>query len=266
MDTNTSRLAIFKDFALRNMMEVERIVCEVYSDHCEGRVDFALFDGGAHKGFHTKHMLALPGCKRVHAVEADPFMAETFKEIMARDATGKTSGLVFHEAALQNDKSCRKIRWRSSETHVGRSSIVSENITRQTIWRGNNEMGYRDDSEVVATTIDTIVDHEELPIPFVKLDLEGADLLALLGATETLRIKRPIVAFENSVHAPEVHGFSLADVATTFFQLDYVPMNFVGERIAADNWFGFFEAWLAPAESADWLSTHLKNALERRGL
>lgn len=48
-----------------------------------------------------------------------------------------------------------------------------------------------------------------------------------------------------------------------FAALDYVPMNFVGEPIGLSNWFGFYEAWAAPAEHAGWLSEALAGATSR---
>ena len=266
MGNERERLMAFREHALSNMMEVEGIVHEIYSLWCHGRGSFALFDGGAHKAFHTLRMLELRGCQRVHAVEADPFMAEKFRDIINREVSNSDARLRFYEAALQNDKDLRSVTWKSSPSHVGRSSIVAKTSSRQTIWGDNPEMEYRDEFEVPATTIDKILAEEILPVPFLKLDLEGADLLALLGASHVLKQKRPIVAFENSVHAPQVHGFNLEDIANYFAELNYVPMNFVGERISTDNWFGFFEAWLAPSESAEWLSVQLSLALERRSL
>lgn len=262
----TIDLQTFRTYALSNMMEVETILSEVYQARCAGRSGFALFDGGAHKAWHTLRMLDLPGCERVHAVEADPFMAETFKDILERKGRSEDARVVFHQKALQNDPRRPSIPWKSSPSHVGRSSIVSNASSRQTIWADNTDIEYRDEFEVPATTIDTILASEPLPLPFLKLDLEGADLLALRGASETLRGKRPVVAFENSIHAPKVHGFTLEEIAEYFSGLGYVPMNFVGEVMTPSTWFGFFEAWLAPVEDADWLSAQLNAALEKRGL
>lgn len=261
-----TRLDRFKEFARSNMMEVEAILSEVYSARCAGRTSFALFDGGAHKGYHTLRMLGLPGCERVHAVEADPFMAETFTSIVQRSRPNDLHRLVFHQKALQGDPDRQSIPWRSSPTHVGRSSIVSHNATRPTIWADNADMRYRDELEVPCTTIDSILALESLSVPFVKLDLEGADLIALRGAAATLRDKRPVVAFENSLKAPAVHGFTIEEMAAFFRGLNYVPMDFSGSRMAPDTWFGFFEAWLAPEEDAAWLTEQLTSALDRRGL
>jgi FkbM family methyltransferase len=254
----------FKAFAQKNMMEVEAILHEVYAARCRDRAGYVLFDGGAHKAWHTLRMLALPGCELVYAVEADPFMAKTWQSIIETRATGDLDRVTFVGKALQRDPAVSAIRWKSSTSHVGRSSIVADNRDRPTIWGDTVGMAYRDEMQVPATTIDLILAQESRPMPFLKLDLEGADLVSLFGAAATLCTKRPVVAFENSVHAPKVHGFTLEEVAAFFDSVGYVPMNFVGEPIGPANWFGFFEAWAAPRDAADWLKSQLLAALARR--
>lgn len=261
-----TRLSRFRTHAQARMMDVEAILSEVYTAATAGRRGFAMFDGGAHKAWHTQRMAALPGCVRVHAVEADPFMAQTFRETLGRQKPELAARVAFHQMALQDDPGRREIPWKSSPSHVGRSSIVSANAARNTIWGDNPDMVYREDMTVPATTIDRILQGESLPLPFLKSDLEGADLIALKGAEATLRDKRPIVAFENSVHAPKVHGFTLAEMIGYFDALGYVPMDFTGAAMTEASWFGFFEAWLVPAEQQGWLAAQLDAALSRRGL
>lgn len=254
----------FRTFAMANMMKVESILAEIYTAHCQGRTGFAMFDGGAHRAYHTLRMLDLPGCERVFAVEADPFMAEVLRKNLGEQLTQDGSRITLIEAALQGDPATTSIPWKSSPSHVGRSSIVSGNPERNTIWGDNPDMEYREEMSVAATTIDIIVQNEMRELPFLKLDLEGADLLALRGASHTLEHKRPIVAFENSIHAPKVHGFTLEQMAAYFDGLGFQPMNFVGEPIGPDDWFGFFEAWAVPKEHVDWMSRTVQEAVQRQ--
>lgn len=257
-------LSEFKDFAYSNMMEVERILHEVYSDLCSKFDNYTCFDGGAHKGHHTIRMLALPGCKRVIAVEADPSMAERLVEFIEREAPGDQR-ITIVQAALQRYPDVKSITWGSSSSHEGRSSIIAEGSEKATIWVDRDDMQYREATKVAATTIDRLVGEDVSKLPFIKLDLEGADLHALFGARDTLAKHRPVIAFENSVHAPKVHGFTLDEVIGYFYGLGYTPMSFVGEPLDRQNWFGFFEAWAAPNERADWLSEQLRSAVRRRG-
>ena len=176
-------LSDFHTFARSNMMELEVILSEVYAARVSGETGFTMFDGGAHKGFHTKKMLDLPGCERVFAVEADPFMAETLQKNLADRIDRPLPQLHIIQKALQDNPSVTTIAWKSSPSHVGRSSIVSDNAKRSTIWRDNADIQYRDEMRIEATTIDLILAGETAPLPFLKLDLEGADLLALRGAS-----------------------------------------------------------------------------------
>lgn len=258
-------LQTFKDHVLNNnMMDLERMIQDVMTSHVAGKSDYAMFDGGAHKGFHTLHMLRLPGCARVYAVEADPFMAETLRTVLDGQALPGGPDLTFVKKALVGDASVTEIAWKSSSSHVGRSSIVSNGKKRSTIWQDNTEIEYREAMTVPAITIDTILAGDPGPVPFLKLDLEGADLISLRGARQTLTKHRPLIAFENSIHAPKVHGFTIEEMMEYFTELNYVPMNFVGQPMTPNTWFGLFEAMAAPREHADWLSKTLQAVVGRR--
>jgi FkbM family methyltransferase len=260
----TFTLQDFRAYATGNMMDLEAILTEIYTAHLEGQSGYSLFDGGANNGHHTRLMVALPGCDRVYSVEADPFIVEDLKTRLGRLETEVQDRITIVEKALQNDPATTEIPWGSSSSHVGRSSILSDNAARPTIWGDDAGVEYRDKMTVPATTIDTILAEDPAPVPFLKLDLEGADLLALTGAETTLSEKRPIVAYENSVHAPRVHGFSMEDIAAYFDRLGYVALDFIGRPVTPETWFGFFEAWAVPQEDTDWLKDALRDSVGRR--
>lgn len=259
-----SRVLNFKRHAISNMMDIEIVLEEIYTEAVKGLDEYFCFDGGAHRGFHTIRFARLPHCSSVIAVEADPIMVENLYSALNR-ALPDISNITVVEAALQRDPSITSIAWTSSSSHDGRSSIISSNNELPTIWSEHTDMQYRDSTNVPATTIDKIIRGIVLPLPFLKLDLEGADLSALFGARDTLVGKRPIVAFENSSKSPAVHGFTIDEVLGYFQGVGYVPMNFAGEPLTRNNWFSFWEAWAAPRERAHWLANQLSAALERRG-
>lgn len=61
-------------------MEVEYLLRDVYAKATQHHSKFTLFDGDAHKGYHTNRMAYIPVCERVIAVEADPIMARDLRK------------------------------------------------------------------------------------------------------------------------------------------------------------------------------------------
>ena len=51
-----------------------------------------------------------------------------------------------------------------------------------------------------------------LPIHFIKVDVEGAELLVFRGAVQTLRASRPVVVFEHTPMAQRRYGAASEDV------------------------------------------------------
>jgi len=73
---------------------------------------------------------------------------------------------------------------------------------------------------VKTRTIDEIVAGEKLPkVDFIKIDVEGAEMLALRGAVQTLRSFRPILSIETSPESPEPVDF-LRTLGYKMFQFD----------------------------------------------
>lgn len=259
-----SQFQAFRNHAVSNLMDIEYVLEDVYSVAARGLNGFVCFDGGAHRGFHTSRLSLLPGCKAVIAAEADPIMIGHLNNSL-NAALPNLDKIVIVQAALQRDPNLTSIPWQSSSSHDGRSSILSANQDQPTIWSKNEGIEYREQMSVPATTIDKLMQSYVEPMPFMKLDLEGADLMALFGARNTLLGKRPIVAFENSSEAPGVHGFTLDEVIGYMHGVGYVPMDFGGTPLTKDSWFNMWEAWAAPIERADWLSEQLKAVLTSRG-
>ena len=65
--------------------------------------------------------------------------------------------------------------------------------------------------EVRTDRLDDVVPHE-LPVHFVKVDVEGAELQVFRGAVETLRAHRPVVVFEHGLGGADYYGTRPGDI------------------------------------------------------
>lgn len=73
--------------------------------------------------------------------------------------------------------------------------------------------------EVSATPLDAVVQREQLNPAVIKIDVEGAELQVIRGATDTLRRLRPLVVMEYL--APDRHNSAHQDAATLLRELGY---------------------------------------------
>lgn len=95
----------------------------------------------------------------------------------------------------------------------------------------SNDYGGAETVQVETVTIDEVVQIRELgPVNFMKLDIEGAELIALRGAARTIARDRPIVCLEISGH-----DSSDADVAAHehMLSLGYAPFVFEDDHLVA---------------------------------
>jgi len=127
-----------------------------------------VIDGGAHVGTFTRFALG-KGARKVIAFEPDPQNVECLKQTFGEElAQGK---LVVVEKALWSSSGNLKLR--------RRDNTAQSWVTERTQGPGDS---------VQATTIDDAVEELQLNrVDFIKLDIEGAERLALAGAAQTLR-------------------------------------------------------------------------------
>jgi len=77
------------------------------------------------------------------------------------------------------------------------------------------------------TTIEVqskMLDHVLLPghkVDLIKIDVEGAEMLVLEGAKETIARNKPVIIFEHGLGASDVYGTTPAQVYAFFKGLDY---------------------------------------------
>lgn len=129
-------------------------------------------DGGAFRGDSTSLMLSsLPTLERVYACEADP---GTFRKL-EKYALNCEGRVIPVNCALSDD--CGAAEYSSSSSRG--SGSCGKNRRARTV-------------TVVRNTVDRLICSGSLD--FLKLDVEGDEDAALLGAAETIRRERPILS------------------------------------------------------------------------
>ncbi len=187
----------------------------------ELRAGSAAVDGGALVGMHTGAMARLVGpAGHVLAFEPVPDLAAGLRRQFA-----ESPQVVVHEKALSDREGL------ASFQHIVNEPSLSSLLKR--------DLGppYSDQQtevlEVMQTTLDCFAN---IPIRFIKLDLEGYDYFALLGARTLLAQHRPIVAFEfGGGDAARQAGFAADEFFGFFAELHYSLVDLFGRPFGPDQ-------------------------------
>lgn len=147
-------------------------------------------DVGCHQGCILRDMLRFAPLGTHYAFEPIPSMCQSLRKTF-----GGRRGVHIHEVALGDT---------DGET---RFNIVTTNPG----FSGMRRRDYpREDETVVEIPVQVRrldgLWPRELPLHFLKIDVEGAELLVLKGACETIRRDRPCVVFEHGLGAADVYG------------------------------------------------------------
>jgi FkbM family methyltransferase len=145
-------------------------------------------DVGAHKGSILREILRRAPGGRHFAFEPLPH----FYEGLVRDFPGVTVSPL----ALSDRKG------RTTFQHAVADPAYS-GLRKRTYPKGVQESL----TEILVETdrLDAVLP-DGLPIAFIKIDVEGAELEVLRGAEKTLRASRPLVVFEHGLGAADYYG------------------------------------------------------------
>lgn len=126
----------------------------------------------------------------------------------------------------------------------------------------STETGYRHIA-VGITRLDDIRKSENIPAPAViKLDVEGAEMLVILGAEETIRQHRPVILGEFHAGLMPKYGYTFLDVATRAKSWNYRIYKFIRDYrldLITDPKIGMGDALLVPEEKAMQLEELFRN-------
>jgi FkbM family methyltransferase len=157
------------------------------AEHC-GPHDIA-FDVGANVGYHTMLLSRLVGSEgRVVAFEPVPTTAAWLEETLRRNDLTNVTVL---RTALGASAGVGRMRI-GPASEAGLAHLVDSAAGYRSHFTGATRV-----IDVPITSIDQLLRAEELPMPTViKIDVEGAELQVLRGASETLATARPTVVTE----------------------------------------------------------------------
>jgi FkbM family methyltransferase len=245
------RWQAFYDRARTNGQLFEHVIRDVYTKGLPANA--VALDGGANVGYHTLGLAQHLRDGKVIAVEANQ---ATHAEL-TKNVRGITNVQVVF-GALQDSEMRQTIEFHCSASHPGRSGL-------QRLWDriSPGEVKYESPQAVPATTIDRLVRESQVTrLDFIKLDLEGGEYHALRGASEALRMLRPLVVSEHASQSPAVNGFAINDYLDWLSSLAYVPMAPTGVPIERSRPYPFWYIFLVPVEQLSVWPARIASALE----
>lgn len=183
------------------------------SEKMDGKV---VFDIGAHIGFHSLYFARLVGPKgKVYAFEPNPANIERIKLNLEENPDVKNI-IKIVDAAVSDVSGTEEFSMSTEvESGVSSGSFID---TADTIWE-RDTYKLRGFKEIQVTTVPIDLLRDKMGIPeapdVLKIDVEGAESLVLLGAKKTLLAKKPLILME-------VHSMlNMFNVVTLLTSLSY---------------------------------------------
>lgn len=164
------------------------------------REDSSCVDLGAHEGEILRHMAKLSPRGRHVAFEPIPHLAAKLRTAFP--------GVAVVEAACGHEPGVTDF--------VMVENALAYSGLRQRIYDRPDVKLSRIPVKVVR--VDDVVTH---PVALIKIDVEGGEYHALLGAERTISLYRPVIVFEAGAKAAEQYGVAPRDFTRFFDRLGY---------------------------------------------
>lgn len=204
-------------------------------------------DVGANRGRHLFPMAECVGAKgKVYAFEPIP---KSYKRLKRDIKKRQLNTIKLHPLALGQQKGL--VSFSYFEKHPTFSGLQK----RETPF--NDEDGGLQKIDVQCATLDS-----KLPWPWrhkisaIKLDIEGGELHALMGAEKCLTKSRPMLVFENGrQQAADAYGYSENDFYDFFDRMNMQVFWLDGAPFTRACWNKDIKCWefvALPSEKADW--------------
>ena len=183
------------------------------------------FDIGANVGWVTEKAAWLVGQRgQVHSFEPSP---STIRYLRRRVACMKLGNVVVNQFAL-GDAPGRLTLYEYAENYGGASSLRNES------WPGHQPVA---ETQVEIKKLDDYVQEQEnevTPIRLMKLDVQGAEIDVLHGATELISSpQRPVLFVEVERDANVAFGRCVDDLLRVITSFGYTMHSWRGEGLIA---------------------------------
>jgi len=195
-------------------------------------------DGGAHAGSHIILYKSINPDITIHAFEPQSRMFELLSHNINRNSFKNVFlynlALANKDSAVEMGTSVVDIFYENNQEHTAVYADISYG-DENTFNLGGLGFGVGGE-EVKTTTIDKLSLER---CDFIKLDLEGSEPLALLGATSTIKKFSPIILFEHNYHqlSEDLYKHFNVEKTTSFEILN--TLGYAIEPIGTDNYLAY---------------------------
>ncbi|PIQ60238.1 MAG: hypothetical protein COV99_11925 [Bacteroidetes bacterium CG12_big_fil_rev_8_21_14_0_65_60_17] len=211
------------------------------------KAEDVLLDVGAHSGAWSVALSRLVPRGRVYAFEALPYYARVLRGTLW--ILRKSNIEVVGKPVLDEGRPVQMV-WRSPG---------GEHLTGMTHVAGRGESSL-DTVTVNGITLDEFLSGSRGHIRFIKMDTEGAELLALQGARHVLQRFRPFFYIELNETYCQRYGHQAEDVISFFRQYDYRGyQRHAGSPllpVEAATYGGDGDVWFVPTETEEAFLAH----------
>lgn len=210
------RLLRYSPIAITKNQHYDRLTKKVISKVC--RPDSNCIDVGCHKGEILDLMLAAAPDGRHWGFEPIPALYQALAE--------KYSGTrcTISPIALSN------------ATGEASFNYVTTNPSYSGLLRREYDRPNEEDTNIIVQTakLDDVLP-AGIAVGLIKIDVEGAEMLVLQGARDTIARSKPVVIFEHGIGASDIYGTGPDEVFTFFQSLGYgiyLLEGFLGKKAA----------------------------------
>jgi len=203
----------------------EKLLTKVYQLHLKPGDSFV--DVGARVGHHLFPMARVVGASgKGLGIEANPTMA---KGLVKKMNELNFKNLEIADVAAGREKG--KASFFVMEEYTGWSSLYEQHVHP-------NEKNAPKKIKVKVETIDDILKKRKwTSCEFIKLDIENAEVPALMGAEKTIETLKPVIVFENSpVSAARMNNYSGVEFFTFFNKVGYDVFDIFMNKFTIDRW------------------------------